>query len=230
MQIGTGALLAGALGLALSAAGASGAMILDPGTYQLCNHPDGNSRPPGYGLILTGLYNVPGDSKDQFTFDFEHPDSKMSLTFDGEKITIQGEVYGGRDVGDHWANDGDLGVYEVFFCYNVATKAPGDDDLFVKDEGDSGWIKTVRGDTIDLFSKSNGQYTFRVGDEDDDNGHRGWNDSDDGFGVSGWGWLDFEGSKAPSDWLFTVKVPTPGSVALMLAAAPLAATRRRRSA
>ena len=239
MQVRSLALCAGAL-VCCGAGEASAALldgIIDPGRYQLCNHPDGGWREPGYGLILTDLYKVDGDddrgdepSSQFFTFDFEHPESKVTLSYDGDSIVIEGEVYGGRDIGNDWADDKYLGLYEVYFEYASVDKASPDDDLIVENQGDSGWIHTPLDDRIGLSSKSNGDFAFRLGDEDDDQGHRGWDVLDDGFGISGWGWLNHDnanGHRHPSDWLFTLKVPTPGSVALLLAATPLVGRRRR---
>ena len=81
------------------------------------------------------------------------------------------------------------------------------------------------GSTIDLFDHANSDgFTFRLGNDDDDMGHRGFD------GISGSGWLDHgeAGTYVPaSDWLFTV-VPNPGTTALMAIAAALFAKGRRR--
>ncbi|MCA9293397.1 MAG: hypothetical protein KDA20_06255 [Phycisphaerales bacterium] len=212
--------------IALSAAASASGAFIPQGCFQLNNHPDGGYQDPGYGLILTELFNVRHHGTDVFSFDFDHAQSDMQLCWDGECIVISGTVFGGRDIGEEWADDEYKGVYEVYFKYSVIDGVSGDDDLFDEFQGDEGWIKSPGGTTVDLHSKSNGDYTFRLGDENDDLGHRGFN------GISGWGWLTM-GSKpyaGPSDWLFTVKIPTPGSVALLMAATPLVAIRRRRSA
>ncbi len=223
MQLSHAARAAGAIGVLSLAASASAAFI-PVGHFQLNNHPDGNSRPPGYGLILTELYDVTVNN-DKFTFDFDHEQSSMELWFDGDSIVIGGRVYGGRDVGDHLADDKYLGVYDVRFEYAVVGMVPGDDDLFSMESAENkGSIMTPLGDTIALGDKGKADgIAFRLGDGNDDNGHRGFD------GVSGWGWLDHENRQSPSDWLFTVKVPTPGSVAMMMVAAPFAGMRRRRA-
>ncbi len=87
-------------------AGKAQAAIINYGTYQLHNHPDGNQRPPFYGLRLDELYNATG-GHDVFTWDFDHDDgvnqSAMFLTYEptmrGERIRIFGTSWGGRDGG-----------------------------------------------------------------------------------------------------------------------------------
>lgn len=221
---------------ALSAAGlivlASGASAtLAPGMYQLFNHPDGNQNPPPYGLRLDELYNATSDH-DVFTFDFNHPTSNVRLTYTGSTITITGNARGGRDAGSVYANDAYLGNYTFNFVYNIGVGlAPGDDDIRVVPPtagANTGWIMTPLGDTIALRDESDGNYTFRLGDEDNDLGHRGF------AGISGWGWLTHGPASAShvydSDWLFTVGplVPAPGAAGVLALGGMLAARRRRR--
>ena len=106
--------------------------------------------------------------------------------------------------------------------------APGDDDIMVvANMMNFGTITTPIGDTIDLTDKTDVSYSFRLGDENNDLGHRGFS------GISGWGWLIHgpPGSShvVASDWLFTVGdlVPTPGSLAIFGIAAGALARRRR---
>ena len=108
----------------------------------------------------------------------------------------------------------------------LAHLAAGDDDFIVTTPSstNTGWIM-FNGSTIDLFDHANSDgFTFRLGNDDDDMGHRGFD------GISGSGWLDHgeAGTYVPaSDWLFTV-VPNAGTMALMAIAAALFAKGRRR--
>ena len=209
-------------GLAL-APQAHGAMIT-PGTYDLHNHPDGDAVEPHYGFRLDELYNATG-GHDIFTFDFDHAMSNMQMDVTATTIHIYGTSWGGRDTGSSYAADGYLGVYTIDFVYDMGVgPAPGDDDVRVVADGDNfGSIMTPLGDTIPLTDKADSGYSFRLGDEDNDNGHRGF------AGISGWGWVTHgTGSHvAASDWLFTATIPAPGATTL-IAGGLLALSRRRR--
>ena len=183
---------------------------LTDGQYVLHNHPGNDMAPPGFGLRLDELF---GGLKG-ITFDFDHPDSEVIMTLDGTFVTIEGVVYGGHDVGSTY-DPATAGLWDLYFQYDgVVHSVPGDDDLYVSDakatmypsEGtispqfDSPWFSA--GDEYDLSDKSDGAYSFRLGDEDDDNGYNGYD------GISGWGWImhgqNGNLSHAPiSDWLFT---------------------------
>ncbi|MEL7474361.1 MAG: hypothetical protein AAGK04_13670 [Planctomycetota bacterium] len=102
------AALAAATGIAAPIALAQ--PIIAPGLYRLNNHPDGAIATPLYGLRLDELVDVT-DGKDRFTFDFDHPLSEVLLSFTGSAITITGDVYGGRDIGDVYADEALTGVY-----------------------------------------------------------------------------------------------------------------------
>jgi hypothetical protein len=217
------AMVAGAL--SISAIGD----VLLPGLYELHNHPDALIDPPPYGMRLDELYNLTADV-DNFTFDFDDPNSAMTLFYDdvAQKIIIDGVTQGGHDVGNVYANDVYKGLYEVHFEYTIGVElAPGDDDLIVDAPTNSnfGTIKTPLGDTFDLNDKSDGNFTFRFGDDEDDNGHRGYD------GISGWGWLGINGNSfldGEDDFIFTATfIPEPSSLLLSLVGAALAAHRRR---
>ncbi len=237
--------IVGAIGaLALATTGASAATIL-PGTYILGNHPDGNAAPPQYGLRLDGLLD--GSAGSTYTFDFEHPMADMKLDYDGATIRIFGTAFGGLDTGGSY-DAGLSGLIDVDFTYNMNVgTAPGDDDLLVTaNMQNTGTVELVSGfsdyagETVfDLVDKSNGDFSFRFGDKDDDNGHRGF------AGISGWGWLNHAPSDGSfgniqnhlkaSDWLFTATpeepgrpIPLPSAAGMGLAGLAVLGVRRRR--
>ncbi len=205
------------IGLVLSAAASASADVLPgPGTYRLHNHPDGAAALPLYGLRLDELYNATS-GHDIFTFDFDHAQSNMFLSYNGTGVHIFGTVYGGRDIGQ--AYDATYaGLWEVDFTYSmVHNPANGDDDLVstTPDASETGSITRLsNGDEIPLYNFMSNPYSFRLGDENNDLGHRGF------AGISGWGWLNHHSPThhvAASDWLFTVEpvpVPVPGAVIL----------------
>ena len=218
----------GAAAAALVVASSSFGVVITPGLYRLHNHPDGNLRPPYYGLRLDELYDItPGGNNDDYTFDFDFagdssfPASAMYMDYNGYTIHIYGTTYGGRDIGGSYANDIYRGMYTVNFTYALGVQmVPGDDDLMVEPPSyalNTGTIITPLGHTIALRDghyDDPTQLDFRLGDESNDLGHRGY------AGISGWGWLFHgpEGSPyhADSDWLFTATlVPAPGALALM---------------
>lgn len=198
---------------------------LSPGVYKLANHPDGNAQPPQYGLRLDELYNATG-SHDIFTFDFDDPISDVHIMYNGSAIKIYGSAVGGRDIGGAYAADPYFGIYTFEMSYTIGVMpVPGDDDIWVDapNHANSGWIKTPLGDTKILDDERGGNpYSIRIGDENDDLGHRGFP------GISGWGWLRVDGVHTDNqDFLFTVVIPSPGSLA-MLGLGGLLALRRRR--
>ena len=228
MRRSTLAAFAGIAGLSITAI-SSGAMIQN-GEYTLSNHPDGGVAPPTYGFRLDELYNATG-GHDRFTFDFDHPMSDMVMDVTDTTIHIHGTSWGGRDTGSSYADDIYRGVYTIDFTYDVGVgMVAGDDDLEVDaaNNANSGTIMTPLGDTIALVDeRGSHSYSFRLGDENNDNGHRGFQ------GISGWGWVNHGGNPhvTASDWIFTAErnpIPTPGTVALFAAAGMI--SRRRRHA
>ena len=218
------------LALILPAVSAQGGIILQPGSYGLRDHPDGTQGPPTYGLRLDELINVTA-GHDVFTFSFDHAEADMRLDItevglDEFELRIHGTAFGGLVQGGEY--DAIFsGVVDIDFVYMIAHPVGGDDDFIVTTPNfmNTGMI-TFNGRTIDLFDRANSDgYTFRLGDESDGLGHRGFE------GISGWGWLDHGTAGThvySSDWLFTV-VPTPGSVALLsMAFAIFARVKRQR--
>ena len=214
-----------------SVSGSALGAFLPIGTYTLSNHPDGSANPPAYGLRLDELYNLTG-GHDIFTFDFNHALSSVTLNYTGATIQITGQAWGGRDLGASYAVEPTTGLYTFNFLYSIGVApVPGDDDVYVNPIADMvnfGSITTPLSDVIGLVDKSNGSFTFRLGDENNDLGHRGF------AGISGWGWLNHgpPGSAHinDSDWLFTATylIPAPSASGLVALGA-LAAGRRRRA-
>lgn len=218
-----------------SVASVADAANIPIGLYRLHDHPDGNAAPPLYGAKLNDLYDVTADV-DTFTFDFDHAGMAMYMDYTGSVLHIYGTAFGGRDVGSDFANDKYRGVYTFDFVYKFGvTHAPGDDDLLVDlplSKYNYGHVVTPLGDTILLRDGhySDGQPDFRFGDEDNDQGHRGF------AGLSGWGWI-FHARPGQdytyvqdSDWLFTgALIPTPGAISLAGGAGVIALRRARRA-
>ncbi|TDJ54265.1 MAG: hypothetical protein E2O40_07620 [Planctomycetota bacterium] len=218
------------LALILPAVPAQAGIILEPGSYLLGDHPDGDELPPSYGLRLDELVNVTS-GHDVFTFSFDHAlaDMRLDITavgVDAYEIRIHGTAFGGLVVDNQY--DATMsGVVDIDFVYMLAHPADGDDDLIVTTRNftNTGSI-TFEGVPINLSDRANSDgFTFRLGDENDDQGHRGFD------GISGFGWLDHGTAGnhvVSSDWLFTV-IPTPGSAALLsVAFAILSHSARRR--
>lgn len=206
------------------------ASAITTGTYLLANHPDGNRQPPGYGLRLDGLLGY-----DFYTFDFDHADSDMRLTWDGTKIVIDGFAFGGSDVGTDYALN-TTAVWDIHFEFTVGVSQPGDaglNDLYVEaDNQNFGTLtSTLTPDIIKLADHSgeddlNPNLSFQFGDGADGNGYRGYD------GISGWGWPNHGANCIPPDplnlnslnsgacsyndfsgWLFTASpVPVPAAV------------------
>lgn len=218
---------------ALLAVPATQAATINPGLYQLHNHPDGNAAAPYYGLRLDELINVTS-GHDVFTFNFDAVGAAMFLEYDGSSIHIFGRAFGGLDTGSNY-HPLLSGYVDIDFTYSTVTQVAGDDDLHVTTPNgtNTGHI-SVAGHPLLSQALSdyagNFGYTFRFGDENDDQGHRGFN------GLSGWGWLNHGNHHvASSDWLFTATVvPLPPAALLgALGLIPVIAAkklRRKRSA
>jgi uncharacterized repeat protein (TIGR01451 family) len=195
----------------------SGSTLLPNGIYQLHDHPDGNARSPLYGLRLDELFG----GFDTVTFSFDQGGADVTMEVDGSNVTISGTVYGGRDTGSSYDSD-NSGLWDLYFRYTDALDpVSGDDDLFAegweagKGQGaitplfSSAYFDA--GDVYDLRGHPSGGTSFRLGDEDNDNGHRSASD------ISGWGWLkhgqdgSFTHTNA-SDWLFTARLETENAV------------------
>lgn len=185
------------------------------GKYTLHSHPDGNQNPPPYGLRLDGL--LTGNSNEEYTFDFDHPSSNMTLVWDGSKIVIDGQAFGGEDEGNSY-KAGTTAVWDIHFEYTVGVSQPGGEgglnDVKVNaDNANFGTVNSVLG-SFELEDEAGSGLSFQLGDENG-GGHRGYN------GISGWGWLnhgpDCISSDCShiyaSDWLFTAKpVPVPAAI------------------
>lgn len=231
----------------LISSSASGA-IINPGMFALSNHSDDQDHDQDhdqdqdspYGLRLDELVDVTGDHN-PFTFDFDHDQSSMKLTYDGSTIVISGLVWGGLDKGG--SRDPDYAtLWEVFFKYDAVVQALPDDDLivFTPTVRNTGWIKPIADgvvnptniplfDEIDnnvqigLSDQDHDGFTFRLGNENDGNDHHEHNP------VSGWGWVNHTVSlnhtdayehESASAWQFTlnelsVPEPTTGPLSII---------------
>lgn len=219
-----------ALGAAGVVSSAARGATIDPGVYTLHNHPDGSERPPLYGARFDELVNATG-GHDVFTLDFDHPLSSVTLTYTGTTIHIQGVALGGRDVGGSYASDAFLGLYTIDFLYTLGVMpVMGDDDVWVNTANhvNSGSIVLPDASVVSLVDERGGNgFSLRLGDEDNDAGHRG------AAGISGWGWMSYAGASVvhveSTDWLFTMtrNIPTPGSAALGLMGLAVFTRRKR---
>ena len=237
------AVCAGGALLVTAGSASAGMMVLQPGTYQLNDHPDGNAQPPVYGLRLDELVDVT-DNHDVFTFSFDgrkHEGVGMFLTLDTSEaaggeftIRIHGTAFGGLVQNDAYV-EANSGLVALDFLYTMVAVADDDDDfvVFAATGTNTGSITAdFLGESgIPLFDKANSSgLTFRLGDEFSDDGHRG------ARGISGWGWLNHgtsNGHVSASVWLFTLTIPTPGALALLSVAMVMfggSVTRRRRGA
>ena len=122
------------LGLLLAMLGV-GRQASATSTFFLHDHPDGNARPPLYGLRLDGL----DGTANKFTFDFDNAavdpfkggnPSAMRLVYDDnntgsladDTIHIFGHSYGGLDVGASFSTDPtQVGIWAIDFTYGVVT-------------------------------------------------------------------------------------------------------------
>lgn len=203
------------------------------GIYRLYNHPDGNEAPPLYGARFDELFNATS-GHDVFTLDFNHSGSYVTLTLGSGVATISGTAWGGRDVGGAYATDSYLGFYTFTMTYSLGLGlVPGDDDYWVNTTNhvNTGSITAPNTSTVQLVDERGANpFSLRIGNEDNDLGHRGFN------GISGWGWMSYRLAtgaivhEESTDFLFTVgeRVPTPGATSLLAIGGVLMGRRRRR--
>ncbi len=195
---------------------ATNANAITTGTYVLSNHPDGAIQTPLYGLRLDGLL---GDPTKEFTFDFDHASSNMTLVWDGTTIVIDGQAFGGEDTGSGYGV-GTTDVWNIHFEYTVGISTPGgeggvDDLVVTSDNMNFGTISSTTFGSFSLEEEADsGGLAFQLGDEAGA-GHRGF------AGISGWGWMNHGvdcvnnncSHVVASDWLFTASpVPVPAAV------------------
>jgi len=231
-------------------ASADSLLPIPPGLHTLQDFPNGPAAPLQYGLELDELFNAT-NGHDVFTFDFDNPQSAMFLNYDpsAETIHIFGHSFGGREIGNQYADDLYAGVYTIDFTYNVGVQPDDKDkggyrDILVTapDHRNFGYIiapASAGGVTIGLTDSSHGdpKSTFELGDQNGE-GHQGYE------GISGWGDLDVctfgdcedtvQAHTNKSQFLFVdppVSTPEPaGLILLGTVMLAIAAVFRRRSA
>jgi len=240
--------------LVLAAAGLVLAMPANAAdiTFALANHPDGNAKPPTYGLRLDDLFlqtptagNVANPVGGTTTFSFDPADGAgMSATASMVGLDIQinilGTVHGGVDTGVAYGFGG--GLYDVDFTYRLnVTEVAGPDGGFTVSANsamNNGTITAQAGITgVDagtswtFYDQSNGSFAFKLLAD----GHRLG-----GFPVIlaqdplvGHGWVTFNSdgtnTSGTQDWLFIT--PEPSSLVLLcIGGVGLFARRRRRLA
>lgn len=227
-------------GLRFVVALAGGAMVVvaasradvPNGLYNLHNHPGGGINPPPYGARFDEVYDATPEH-DYITLDFAGPGSAAFMTVTDTTIRIFGQSFGGRDLGDVYANDIYRGVYTFDFLYTIGVgPVPGDDDRWVNGPNNSNF-GSITGPgglaTRNLVDERNQGFSLRLGDEDNDLGHRGIP------GISGFGWLSYVVPGGPpvhvaeSDWLFMATlIPSPGAAGVLGAFGLVVVGRRRR--
>ncbi len=210
--------------------------------YYLFSHPDGNQRPPKYGLRLDELFDITSNH-DVFTFDFSHPDSDMRLRYNDndtpndlsdDEVRIFGTVFGGLDAGTSYDPDYS-GLWIVDFTYrdNIAS---GDPMIEVNESlNNNGYIQSTFGmgnnEPISLWDEA-GSHDFSFKFNNVDNHRLG------GHGMSGpewfvgWGWLNHHDPNQhvyDSDWLFVGQaVPEPASLLALAAGVGAILARKRK--
>lgn len=206
-------------------------------TFALANHPDGNAKPPAYGLRLDELFlqaptagNLTNPVGGTTTFSFDPADgASMTVTTSvvglDIQINISGTVYGGVDTGVAYGFG--EGLYDVNFTYrmNVSETAGPDGGHTVAaiNAMNNGTITAQAGITgVDagtfwtFYDQSNGTYTFKLLAD----GHRLG-----GFPailaldpLVGRGWVTFNSdgtnTGGTQDWIFLS--PEPSSLVLLV--------------
>jgi hypothetical protein len=185
------------------------------------NHPDGNIAPPPYGFRADGL---DGDLDHEFTYDFSHAVSNMTLFYDAGAgtIDISGVTFGGEDIGGAYAGGGSLWALNFSFSGVVDL---GDTLEVAPGGGNVGTLENLV--THEVFAledyAGSHSYTFRCEEE-----HRG-------VGPACSGWANHSGASGhvkSTDWLFVVAtpIPEPSSVTLFgFGALAVGASLRRRA-
>ena len=176
---------------------------IDPGMlYELHNHPDGNQAEPFYGLRLDGLM---GDVREEWTFDFDHDDSQMTMLWDevAGTLDISGVSFGGEDKGWKY-HPATAALWQIDFRYTNVIDTGA--ELRVPEQNGpfgSGTITNLSSQDVFQLIDVGPETTFFLGE-----GHGSFD------GVSGWGWLNHSGAPGglaehvySSDWLFTVGAP-----------------------
>lgn len=197
------------------------------------NHPDSQlarTGAPDYGLRLNGYFLESISTK--YTFDFEHENSSITLSVDGDEYTISGQIYGGSSL-EHNADyltqsDGSSSeaVWNIeYTLHDVGGSCPASYELCLGNG--SGTLDSELGDFALTGMSNKDGFEFAFID-----GFRGFD------GITGWGWLGWEnldsGTTGKGDFLFatgdpiTSEVPLPPAMILFASGiGALISTRKR---
>lgn len=235
-SVAAGAVLLGGTMMVVSAEPAAALML--GSSFNVKSHPGGGKAPPVYCLRLDGLLS--GKSSEIYTFDCNHDQSNVMLTYDETGVRIMGQVFGGKDIGVSY-KAGTTALWDLDFRYEFADITPMDGGIRVSDgiadkslgNGTGTLTSTEFGEFLLADYSGNFGYTFDFKPD----GHRidPGNPAHAPYDENTWvgrGWLNHEhvstgtlnaGDLAgtdinkhlsASDWLFVAepkrRVPEPG--------------------
>jgi hypothetical protein len=213
--------------------------------FNLMSHPYGGITDPLYGFRLDGIDGDPGH---QFTFDFNRAEANpgMMLILDNgdddgdgtidagrtQTVSIMGQAWGGQDIGQTYATNAYLGLWDIEFNYtgNVLIEFDqvflGSIEVTVNPEdqvNNTGKIEKVGNSALKyvLQDEDGGTKGFSFKFNNVDNHRLGIPPATEpGAKFVGWGWVNHALAPDPggefqhlaaSDWLFVgMKKDPPG--------------------
>ena len=202
--------------------------VTEETTYKLGSHPDGKAAEPFYGLRLDAI-----NKKKATTFDFNHENSNVFMTYDptNKRIEIFGQVWGGKvnTKKDKYVNPE---LWDLQYTYEGVTTAmkKGIEYLTVDKNSGKGFgtiSNATEEYTLMAKAKKDNFFNLRLNEE------RGPN-----YAATGEGWhkvFDANGKKlngGPNDFLFIVEkkvtTPDPSTVLGILSATGLVVVSKRK--